>query len=285
MEDIVARARAHPPVDTRYVAGRWHRNSLSLRGYYTEARVWASSLRMPANAGVKPFLIIARARSGSTLLTRLLNAHPDVHCAGEVISRRVLAPELFLRNLARKSKTAAYGAKLLSFQMVQVQRLQDPVAFLGRLDRRGFRFIHLERDTFAQTLSLTMAQKNSLYHRKEGRPDRGAGGSAPVEIDIPDFLRRLEWAELLLEYERFCLRGFDHLHLSYETDLEDEARHQATADRIFDWIGVPSAPVSGGMRKVLPSDPARVIGNYDALAARMQDAGLGHLLPAHLLPA
>jgi LPS sulfotransferase NodH len=277
--DIIARTRAHPPVDTSFIAGRWHRSSLSLQGFWTEAKVLGSSLITPANRDIKTFLIIGRARSGTTLLTRLLNAHPDVRCGGEVISRRVLAPAQYLGRLARKSPTAAYGAKLLSFQMVQVQRLRDPVGFLSRLDRNGFRFIHLRRDTFAQTLSLNMAQSSKVFHLKDERPGKQAS-TAPATIDIDDFLRRLEWSEMLLDYELHCLKDFPHLTITYEEDLEKQDRHQATADRVFDWIGVPSAPVTGGMRKVLASDPSKVIANYDSLVQRMRAGGFAHLLPA-----
>jgi LPS sulfotransferase NodH len=277
--DIIARTRAHPPVDTRFIAGRWHRNSLSPGGVWTEARVWGSSLISPANHDIKTFLIIGRARSGTTLLTRLLNAHPQVRCDREVLSRRVLAPARHLSRLARKSPTAAYGAKLLSFQMVQVQRLGDPVGFLAGLKAKGFRFIHLQRGTFLQTLSLNMAQSSQVYHQKDGRPEKQPPRSA-VEIDIDDFLRRLEWNEMLLEYELHCLRDIPHLTVSYEEDLEDQSRHQATAERVFDWIGVPPAPVAAGMRKVLASDPAEVIANYDTLLQRMRSDGFAHLLPA-----
>ena len=85
---------------------------------------------------------------------------------------------------------------------------------------------------------------------------------------------------MLLEYERHILGALPHLRIRYDTDLADNTLHQATADRAFEWIGVDSATVAGGMKKILPSDPRLVIANYDALAQAMQAAGLADLLPA-----
>jgi hypothetical protein len=199
-----------------------------------------------------------------------------------------LLPERYLNRLAQKSTAAAYGMKLLSYQMVQVQRFKDPVGFLAGLDQRGFRFIHLERDTFAQTVSLMIAQTKKLFHQNDGsKPGVGRHLSdedkrkarAPVQIDIDDFIRRLEWNDMLLEYERHCLSGFPHLQISYEQGLQSQTDCQQTADEAFRWIGVPPAPVSGGLNKILPADPRRMIANYDALATQVKDRGLERLLP------
>ncbi|WP_299740444.1 sulfotransferase [uncultured Roseobacter sp.] len=293
MTDIISRTLTHPPVDTRYIAGLWHPARVSPRGIWTELRVLGASLIKPANRDVHKFLIIGRARSGSTLLTRLLNDHPQVHCGREILSRRVLFPQRFLNRLAQKTPQAAYGAKLLSYQMIQVQRFRDPVGFLQGLADSGFRFIHLERDTFAQTFSLDIAQTRRIYHQRDetaaGQRNPGwehgakiAQATAPVQLDLDDFIARLKWSALLLEYERHCLRGFDHMTVSYEADLQEQSAHQPLTDRVFDWIGVPPAPtpVAGGMKKILPADPREMITNYEALADRLHREGLSDLLPA-----
>lgn len=287
MSDIVSQALSHPPVDTRYVADRWHPARISPKGVWIEARVLASSVIKPANRSAHKFLILCRARSGSTLLTQLLNAHEDVACGREVMARRVLFPRSYLNRLARKSVTPAYGAKLLSYQMVQVQRLADPAGFLRDLAVDGFRFIHVERDSFSQTLSLRMAQQSRVFHqstrtdvgKKSWQRGSDSATHAPVEIDIEDFARRLEWSRMLMDYERHCLRDLPHLKISYETDLQSQEAQQATANRIFDFIGVPQASVSGGVKKLLPTDPRAVIANYDTLAQHLRDKGLADLLP------
>jgi len=289
MSDIISRVLSHAPVDTRYVGGLWHPGRASLRGLWTEARVLGASLTAPMNRDVGKFLIISRARSGSTLLTQLLNSHPQVRCDREVLARRVLFPRAYLNRLAHKNTATAYGAKLLSYQMAQVQRFRDPAGFLAGLGQDGFRFIHLQRDTFAQTVSLAMAQSRRFFHQKTD-PGAGVGkhipeteakkARAPVQVDVEDFIRRLEWNDMLLDYERHCLRDLPHLVIAYETGLQSPEAQQQTADQVFDWIGVPAAPVSGGLKKILPPDPTAMIANYDALATQMRQRGLDRLLPA-----
>jgi hypothetical protein len=287
MTDIVARVLSHPTVDTHYRFRRWHRDRATLRGIRTEARVWASNLISESNPDVRKFLVICRARSGSTLLTRLLDNHPDVRFGREVLSKRVLFPTQFLHHLASKSPTSVYGAKLLSYQMVQVQKFQDPIKFLKRLQADGFFLIHLRRDTFAQTLSLMMAQSNAMFHKYDdtaGGEESGAKKPATdqlglTHIDVEDFLRRLEWSQMLLTYEEHCLRDLPHLTLNYEADLQDAEQQQATANRIFKLMKVPPIPVSAALKKILPQDPSAIIANYDALTAAMRARGFADLVP------
>ena len=276
-DNILQRVMTADPVDTRYVAGRWHRDRVHWRGVWTEARVFGKTLLVPQKGATNKFLIISRARSGSTLLTHLLNSHPEVQCDHEVLHSLVLAPTTYLDRLAAKSPKFAYGAKILSYQMVQVQRFQDPRGWLTGLLDRGYRLVHLERDTFAQTLSLYMAQKSRRYHSIQKRDAPKIAG--PREIDPADFVRRLEWNDLLLRYEHWCLQELPHLHLGYEEDLMTEERQRNSTSRIFDWIGVADAPVQSALKKILPSDPTTMIANYDAVADAVRAQGLGHLLP------
>ena len=77
-----------------------------------------------------------------------------------------------------------------------------------------------------------------------------------------------------------CLKDLPHLHLSYEADLLPPERHQATADRLFEWIEVGTAPVAARNRKILPDDPRATIANYDEVAQAVEARGRARLLPA-----
>ncbi len=279
--DILAQVMSAPPVDTTYVAGRWHHDRATLYGYWIEARVLASMLLQRQPGAENRFLIIGRARSGTTLLTDLLNAHLAVQCDREVLHFALARPAAHLERLAAKCPCGTYGAKLLSYQMVQVHRMADPRGFLAGLAGRGWRLIHLERDTFAQTLSLHKAQGSGRYHSDQGTRAKPSG---PLVLEPEDFARRLEWNDLLLRYEHWCLQDLTHLHVSYDRDLATAEQQSAAMARIFDWIGVPDAPVQTTLEKVLPPDPTRLIANFDAVADAVRARGLGHLLPA-LSPA
>lgn len=264
-----------PPVDTTYVLGRWHKHRVTWGGIWVEAKVLAKSLVTERNKNVRKFLIVGRARSGTTLLRTLLDAHPDVTCQSEVLRRRVLDPAGHLERLAAKSSGRAWGAKLLSYQMVQVQRFRDPARFLAGLDQRGYLLIHLVRGTFDQTLSLAIAQKSKQFHNRTG--DKLFTRKAV--LDPADFVRRLQWNDLLLRYEEYCLADLPHLEVSYERDLLDPDHQAETAARLFAEIGVTPLPVASTLRKMLPTKPSDILENYAEIAAAVRAARLGNLLP------
>lgn len=272
--EILNKVYHWPPVDTHYVAGRWHRDRFTAEGFWVEAKVHVRNLVSGRNRDVTKFLVIARARSGTTLLKELLNSNPAVQCDGEVLHRGKVAPLAFLNAMAGKSTAQAYGAKFLSYQMVQVQRLSDPVDFLRRANADGFKLIHLVRDTFWQSMSLSRSHMKQQYHSSTG-----AKHSEAVYLPPDWFVERMEWHDMLLRYENACLESLPHLRLTYEDDLQDSDKQQATASRVFDYIGVPDAPVSTRLNKILPSDPRAVLENFDELAEAIRAAGMGHLLP------
>ncbi|MEM9231917.1 MAG: sulfotransferase domain-containing protein [Pseudomonadota bacterium] len=267
MSDVLNTIRDFAPVQGR------HPDARTWQGYLVEAKVAASAALKPRNTGVTKFLIMARARSGTTLLTDLLGAHPNVTCDREVLAKKVMDPRRFLNTLARKSTSKAYGAKLLSYQMVLVQDFRDPKAFLSTLQNDGFKLIHLSRDTFAQTVSLTRAQASQYYHSTT------KNSTTSAVIDPEEFLRRLTWNAKLAEYEAACLQDLNHLALRYEDDLSNEDQQETTANRVFDFLDLPHASVSTRLKKVLPTDPKLALQNYAEISAKVTEAQLGHLLP------
>lgn len=275
-DDIFARIHDFAPVDQGYVLTRFHRDRMTTKGYRTEARVFGASLLKPRNREVSKFLIIARARSGTTLLTQLLDSHPDVTCDREVLAKKVLFPRNYFLRLAGKSSSRAYGAKLLSYQMVLVQNFSDPRIFLEALVQDGVQLVHLTRDTFAQTVSLTRAQQSRQYHIRKGD---AAGPARTSAIEPGEFLRRLRWNDALLEYETASLRNLPYLTLSYETDLATREAQARSAQRVFEAIGVSGHETSSDLRKSLPSDPRQALDNYDEIRRRVIAEGLEHLLP------
>lgn len=275
--DILTRIHEMPPVDTTYVAGRWHRDWVALGGLMVEARVFLKSLMIPATQN-KRFLIIGRARSGTTLLTKLLNGHSQIKCDGEVLHRHVFGPTAHLRRLAQKNATPVYGAKLLSYQMVQVHRMRDPVSFLKALSDEGVFLIHLERDTFFQTLSLSVAQRTRHYHsHKDLKTPKGK-----LTLEPQDFLKRLLWNAELLAYERAALENLPHIHLVYERDLSKPETQVETLARLCAALDVPPETIEIELKKVLPTEPAQIIDNTSDVFAAIKEAGYEKLLPENV---
>ena len=245
-----------PPVGAPYVFGRWHKDRASLRGYAFEARVYAKALFKRTNP--QKFLMVGRPRSGTTLLRRLLNQVDGVHCDGEMLHHTVMAPRRFLNRLAGIKSAAAYGSKLLSYQIFEVQKIADPVGFLQALLADNYTLVHVRRDTFDQALSLSVAQAGHGYHIRAGEQH----AARDVTLDPDLFERQIRHHAAMLDYEDLLFSQLPHLKVQYEDDLKLPQAHQPTIDRICAALGVPSGPVAADLKRV---SERTIITNLDSL--------------------
>lgn len=246
------------PVGDPYVLGRWHPGRVKLRGYDREVRAALRAL-LGHQPAAKKFVIIARPRSGTTLIKRLMNQVPGVLCDAEKLSCAVFAPRRFVNNLARREGIEAYGVKILSYQLLEVHRMGARVpAFIQGLVEDGFTLIHLRRNSFDQSLSLATARATSAYHLPPGHND----AMQEIEIDADRFAVQFHRSEVMLEYEDLLFSHVPHLRLQYEEHLKNPQAHQACIDRICAEIGIASAPVHADLT---PTSERTVITNLNAI--------------------
>lgn len=263
-----------PPVDTNYIFNRWHKDRFNLKGITTELKVFLKHATVPPNLNNTRFLIVGRARSGTTLLTKLLNSHSQVTCDGEIFHRTVINMYHHFRRLAEKTDRQVYGAKLLSYQMVQVQKMVNADRFLERLHSSNVKIIHIERNTFFQTLSLLVAQKSNGYHS-----DKGAAFSGDkLYVDPVNFLERVRWNEALLNYERILLANIPHFKISYEDDLCDPDNQRSTFANLCEFLGIKVEKVPIPLKKVLPENPQQIVKNFSEVYTCLKSEGYSKLL-------
>lgn len=261
-----------PMPGQRYVMGKWHPHRVTSRGIKNELKsLVKSSYRGSPSAR---FLVFGRARSGTTLLTRMLNQLSDVTCDGERLHYGMLAPSAHLRRLARLSPSATYGCKLLTYQLVEVQRVLNPVDFFQRLVDQGVRLIWIERNCFDVTLSFMIARHHGKFvHLKDDRIEGEAFAIAP-----DDFIDQLRFKQCQLDFERQVMARFDAHHIVYERDLADAEEHQQTIDRIAGYLGTATTNVMADTRKVVAKRTAPQVSNIDEIMEAVRASGLGHLL-------
>lgn len=254
-----------PPIGAPYVLGRWHKDRASAKGYLFEARVWAKSLLRHGRP--KRFLMVGRPRSGTTLLRGLLNQVEGLHCDGEMLHHAVLAPHAFLNRLAGIKRARAYGSKLLSYQIFEVQKIADPARFIAGLVTDDYTLIHVRRDTFDQALSLSVAQAGMGYHLRAG----ATGETRRVTLDPDLFAAQIRHHRAMLDYEDLLFSQLPHLRVQYEDDLRVAARHQATVDRICTALELPSSPVQADTQRVSARREITNIDELRAIAAQTPD--------------
>ncbi len=213
---------------------------------------------------------MAQGRSGSTLLASLLDCHPDVVHDDEVLYAPVRWPRLWVRGLAARHPGARYGFKVKPYQLRIQQRVVDPGAWLAGLVADGWGLVALERhDVLRQTLSTAVASVTGTYHRRDDEPPAG-----PIPVDPQLVVQGIRLRLGNLESDRHALAGLPHVTVVYERDLLDPAGHQATANRVFDHLGLSPASVAANLRRT-SSRPSSDIANWDEVRAAVIEAGLG----------
>lgn len=218
---------------------------LSTRGLRLELKTF---LKQFLRDGAKTrFLVFGRGRSGTTLLTNLLDEVPGVTCDGEVLHHPVVHPLSHLRRLARSSTTPVWGCKLLTYQILEVNRVRRPLRLFQQLVDEGVRLLYLRRNTFRMTISHCVAEETSSFINFKSDTKRVGG----LELDPKKVLWHLKRCLLHLEYEREIVSHFDRLELTYEEDLADEQSHQNTIDGVCSFLGVGSVPITARTEKVI----------------------------------
>ncbi len=240
-----------PPVSARHQLAHYVRGLASWR---------------PGGPAAPGFLIFAQGRSGSTLLTELLNASPEVVCDGETLERRVASPSVWAEASRLRHRGSVYGFKVKPLQLLHHQRVLDMERWLVRMHRRGWRVIHLERrNLLRQTLSNIAAERYG-FQRRVGSPGP-AREALHVDPAVLTFWMRVR-SESRYQ-ERLALRALPHESVCYEDDLRDAARQQATLDRLTAFLGVESGLARPTLRPANPGPLKELIANYDDVRATL----------------
>lgn len=234
-----------------------------LKKYYREMAAYSSALVKNPKTPKKKFIVFFRPRAGSNLVVDLINSHPEVYCDGEIFGvgyvGKVLFPTLYLKGRwFRANNKNVYGYKINHNQIIN--QGFDPKTFLSDLHQQDWKIIYTERvNSLRQAASFLIAEK-----RKEwvGTAENQLMGKVP--IDCHALVSKIERLEKAISLEKELLAPFPYLHLAYETDLLSAEQHQATFDRVFEFLGLESLPVKTKRVKTAAShNLADVIENYD----------------------
>lgn len=234
--------------------------------------------------GVRPrddqlrFLILAGARRGSHLLIDLLNNHPNLHCDGEILGRRLACrlvnPDLFIRGHAVRRREHCYGCKISVGHLSQLQKL-DPGLFLRQMHHRGWRLIHLVRTNMLRVcISSMLAHQRRQWHATEDSPVT----PAKVRVDCDELHRQLILRSETLRMERECLSGLPFHRVVYEQDLLDSSRHQITLDHVFDFLDLPGVAVSASLVRTSRGSIPDMVENFEQMVQSLIGTPYAHFV-------
>jgi len=250
---------------------------LPIQRVVNEAKVYAASV-LPTPIE-RRCVVVARARTGSTLLMSLLDSHPRMVGDGELLTRRRASPGRYVlgaeRVAARRKPGArAYAFKVLGYQLVRIQHSRHVSTLVPYLHGRGWDVVHLVRSNVLKQVLSNMAAKQTKYHYRQKSLHE------PLAIDTKELQTRLAVASRAAEVERRILGNVPHMLLTYEDDLEPPESQQRTADRIFTQLGLPTHAVETPLVKALPTRIADIVANYRDVAMTLRGTEFERFLDA-----
>ncbi|CDF80636.1 conserved hypothetical protein [Formosa agariphila KMM 3901] len=218
------------------------------------------------------FIVFGQGRTGSTLLTKLLNQHLNIFCDQEIFGQKTsplfLYPCLFVESNSRKPITLpyhVYGFKVKVYQLYTDQKIKKVKNVLQRLHKKGWKFIFLYReDEMSHNVSSFKAfSLGRWYLDKNEIPQKVSNDK--LYIDPIQFKKILLWRRKFSEMEKECLINMPHISVSYEKELLVSENHQSVCDKIFDYIGVDSFPVKANVSNMNTENLEDSIENYEEL--------------------
>lgn len=224
----------------------------------------------------KKFLIYTRGRTGSTVLTDLINCHPDIFCDYEIFNientkTRVKHPIKFIDSCSKRATMkgkSAYGFKVKIEQFRDDQNILDIEPLFKKLYDDGWKFIYLKRSNSLQhKISGIISKNTKVFHVKKSEKFQ----HGKLEIDCQLLLDILKWGDELEKMEEENLKSIPHLRITYEEDLLDNSTHQQTADKVFSFLNIKLFPVKTIFKKIIPQNLKDIILNYDEMCEFLKD--------------
>ncbi len=223
----------------------------------------------------RPFVLFGTARTGSTLLKSLLNAHPAIHCDGELFnptfwsrptrSQRLYKlwrvnplPYIATRKFYIKLRTRrpVYGFKLFERHVAEPERL------LLALQDKGWRIIYIRRrSVFARSLSA-MVGKTTAHWISIGQ---SRGETLSVTIDPDEFM---QIASFVYDQEIRCeaiMQAIPHLGIIYENHLQENLVWQSTLDQICDFLEIGRICADSPVHRTWRQPYREFVSNYAEL--------------------
>lgn len=245
------------------------RNEFSTRLF--ELKSYFNALSGKDKGVTKKFIVFAQYRSGSTLLSSLLDSHPEVTCEREIFLpfiflkfKKVLSPDLIIKSRLIRCENKNYGfiLRLPQLKQILVKSRIKPEKYMNKLHSDGWKFIHLRRNNpLKQSISnitqLTRGQSHDSVKKPLTR--------TVIRIDPQRLINNIKWVENTSLREDRILEKFDHIKIVYEKELLHSQFHQETVNRIFRFLDISPVPVSAEFKRVSSNNIGEYIENFEEI--------------------
>lgn len=223
------------------------------------------------------FVILAQGRTGSTLLTSLLDSHPQIRCNDELLQRPRIAPLRYIDQISRTAAQPWHGFHLKSEQLKWRQGDLPVGPFIDELEARGSKIIYLWRENvLEQCVSMFFAVASGAWHHRNGNQKKRI---SELEIDPEELRALMKQRVKTLEVDREVLSGREYCELNYERDLRTEDAREAALARVQEFLGVEYHPLVSELRKSVNRPVHELIRNYAELAETFEGTPYAQWIP------
>jgi LPS sulfotransferase NodH len=219
------------------------------------------------------FVIFAQGRSGSTLLTEILDSSPYVRCEGEVLAVPVKNVNRHLHYRRLRQLGRAYGYKVKIYQLAEHHGITDASAWLQEQHDAGWQIIALRRQNLVRQVLSNMAANRSGLYQQWGEGTGPAVRRRPLLVDPAALLYAVRQRSEQGRLEQAALAHVPHISLSYERDLLTPQAQQETLTRLLTHLDLPPARVQTTLQRLTSGSVRDLLANPDQIYGALQGTG------------
>jgi LPS sulfotransferase NodH len=240
------------------------------------------------------FFILTAPRSGSTVLTRTLDQHPEIFCAGELFhpddkiyhaewhfpfwgrkkkkgfSRKIFAVSNYIngyifavRHIKKFYSTRERNKKLRGFKLM-IGHIKDFPTAWRYLQKQNLKVIVLvRRNTFREALSSFRARQTGVFHTTED----STIAKEKVHVNPSLFRKRVEALETLNRSILSLTEGMQRVVISYE-EFDD---WNNILNKVFDFLSAERIEMQPVLNKTSSENWREGVQNYKEIESVMQD--------------
>lgn len=241
----------------------------------------------------KDFFILTAPRSGSTVLIRTLDQHPQIFCAGEIFhpSEETYHPEWQFPFIGKKNKkgfsrtlftltnyvkgylTGTAHIKrfyktrdtkqLRGFKLMNRHVTDFPTVWKYLLQSNKKVIVLVRTNTFREALSSFRARKIGVFHSSED----ASLAAKKVHVNAAQLKKRVDELEAINSNILKLGKNFNHIVLTYE-----EFEHwQEMLNKVFDFLEVEKINMPAQLRKISAANWRDGVENYEEVETIMKD--------------
>lgn len=231
----------------------------------------------------RKFIILANARSGSTLLVKSLDHHPDLKIMPEVLhhqydTMKKWRNENGLKEYEPIDNLSDYTeifnkiySKIDGFKIIHINKV-NMNSIIDTINKNNILTIILKReDMISSVLSLKIAYSKNKWQNYDFKTD--VSSENKIHVDPADFIEELEHIETFFNHTE-KISG-DKLYITYENMIND---WNGTINTILDSIGCRHYPIPMKIGKLIHDNHSDYIDNYDKIKEYISKTRWGSIL-------